>query len=266
MVFYFCDVMRKSGLLALCVALLIPLLGYWLIKYYGKDAAHLPGRYFYDSVAVKGNGKNDTIWHKVKDMHFTNQLGREVKLSDAEGKAIVMNFVFTRCPVVCPGLTRSMKKLQDSYVKNPGIVQFISVSVDPEHDSVANLRKFSDRFNVNHDNWWFVTGNKTEIYDFAIQEMKANIADPGIDTAFIHTEDFFLLDRDRVVRGWYSGFDTVELAKLARDIPALSLERDRSKSSLSRIIAPALPAVLAGVAVLFIVFLLFNRKKGKRDA
>ncbi|RYG34945.1 MAG: SCO family protein, partial [Chitinophagaceae bacterium] len=187
MVFYFCDVMRKSGLLALCVALLIPLLGYWLIKYYGKDAAHLPGRYFYDSVAVKDNGKNDTIWHKVKDMHFTNQLGKEVKLSDAEGKAIVMNFVFTRCPVVCPGLTRSMKKLQDSYVKNPGIVQFISVSVDPEHDSVPNLRKFSDRFNVNHDNWWFVTGNKTEIYDFAIQEMKANIADPGIDTAFIHT-------------------------------------------------------------------------------
>ncbi|RYG39720.1 MAG: SCO family protein, partial [Chitinophagaceae bacterium] len=191
--------MRKSALMALGVALLIPLLSYWLMKYYGKDAAHLPNRYFYDSVIVRENGKNDTIWHKVKDMHFTNQMGKEVKLSDAEGKVIVMNFVFTRCPVVCPGLTRSMKKLQDSYVKNPGIVQFISVSVDPEHDSVPNLRKFADRFNVNHDNWWFVTGNKTEVYDFAIQEIKANIADPGIDTAFIHTEDFFLLDRDRVI-------------------------------------------------------------------
>lgn len=258
--------MRKSGFLALCVALLIPLIGYWLIRYYGKDAAHLPRRYFYDSVAVKESGNNDTIWHKVKDMSFTNQMGKQVKLSDAEGKVIVMNFVFTRCPTICPNLTRSMKRLQDSYAKNPGIVQFISVSVDPTHDSVPNLRKFADRFNVNHDNWWFVTGNKKELYDFALQEIKANIADPGIDTAFIHTEDFFLLDRDRVVRGWYSGFDTVELAKLAHDIPALRLERDKTKSSLARIFAPALPAVLAGVGVLFIVFLLFNRKNRKKNA
>lgn len=258
--------MRKSGVLALVLAVLVPFLGYWLIKFYGKDAANLPRRYFYDSVTVRENGKTDTAWHKVNDMYFTNQMGKQVKLSDASGKVIVMNFVFTRCPIVCPGLTRSMKKLQDSYVKNPGIVQFISVSVDPEHDSVPNLRKFADRFNVNHDNWWFVTGSKSGIYEFALSEIKANIADPGIDTAFIHTEDFFLLDTNRVVRGWYSGFDTLELAKLAHDIPMLRLEKDKSKSSLSRILAPALPAILTGVAVLFFVFVLFNRKKENRNA
>ncbi len=266
MVFYFCSLMRKSVVPALFVALLIPLISYFLIRHYGKNAANLPGRYFYDSVVVKSNGNNDTIWHKVKDMSFTNQMGKQVKLSDARGKVIVMNFVFTRCPIVCPGLTKSMKKLQDSYIKNPGIVQFISVTVDPEHDSVPNLRKFADRFNVNHDSWWFVTGEKSAIYDFALGEMKANIADPGIDTAFIHTEDFFLLDTNRVVRGWYSGFDTMELAKLAHDIPALRLEKDKSKSSLTRILAPALPAVLTGVGVLFFVFVLFTRKKEKRNA
>ena len=253
--------MKKTGLLALCLAVVIPFIGYWFMKYYGKDAAGLPPRYFYDSVTVRDNGRSDTIWHQVRDESFINQMGREVNLSDAEGKVIVINFFFARCPVVCPGLTRSMKKLQDAYTKNPGIVQFISVSVDPEHDSVPVLRKFADRFNINHDNWWFVTGNKAQVYDFALKEIKANIADPGIDTAFIHTEDFFLLDKNRVVRGWYSGFDSVEMAKLAHDIPTLRLEKDKTKSTLRTVFAPALPTILAAVGVIFLVIILFSRKK-----
>ena len=44
------------------------------------------------------------------------------------------------------------------------------------------------------------------------------MADVNIDTAFIHTEDFFLLDRERVVRGWYNGFDSVMgIASLTSD-------------------------------------------------
>ena len=170
----------------------------------------MPHHYFYDSVTVQDkNGKisTDTVWHHVKNISFTNQLGKQVSLDDLRGKIIVIDFFFSHCPTICPGLARNMKKLQDSFVKNDSIVQFISISVDPEHDSVPQLRKFADRFNVNHDTWWFVTGNKKEIYDFALQEIKASVADSEVDTAFIHTENFFLLDSNRIVRGWYNGFE-----------------------------------------------------------
>ena len=247
----------------------MPLSGYWLVKYYSKDAVHMPRKYFYDDVVIKEkNGKlfNDTIWHTVKNISFVNQLGDSVSLDDLKGKIIVFDFFFSRCPSICPGLAQSMKKLQTTYVKNPEIVQFISISVDPEHDSVPQLRKFADRFEINHDNWWFVTGNKKEIYDFAIQELKASIADTNVDTAFIHTENFFLLDSNRIVRGWYNGFDTVKQAQLARDIPTLMLEKDRKSPSILREFIPYLPVIFVGIGLTILTVSFLNRKKIKNNA
>ena len=226
--------MNRKAVLALMLAIVFPFAGYFIVKYYGENAVHMPARYFLpDSVVVKEkNGKTvtDTIWHKVKNIEFTNQLGKKVSLNDLQGKILVVNFFFTRCPSICPGLARSMKRLQDSFKKNDSIVQFISISVDPEHDSVPQLRKFADRYNANHDTWWFVTGDKKDIYDFALQETKASIADTEVDTGFIHTPLFFLLDRNRVVRGWYDGFDSVKQAQLVRDIPLLMLEKNKKKT------------------------------------
>ncbi len=226
--------MNKKAILGLLLAIVLPLVGYYLVKYYSDRAVHMPRRYFYDSVAViEKNGKtiNDTLWHKVKNMTFTNQLGKTVDLDSLKGKILVIDFFFSRCPTICPGMAKSIKKLQNSFTNsNDSIVQFISISIDPEHDSVPQLRKFADRYTHNHDSWWFVTGNKKDIYDFALNELKASVADADVDTAFIHTENFFLLDRDRVVRGWYNGLDTLKQAELVTDIPLLMLEKRKKRS------------------------------------
>ena len=260
--------MNKKALLALMLAILMPLTGYFLVKYYSKQAVHMPGKYYLpDSVVVRErNGKKvtDTIWHKVKNIQFTNQLGKKVSLNDLHGKIIVLDFFFTRCPSICPGLAKSMKRLQDSFVKNDSIVQFISISIDPEHDSVPQLRKFADRYNINHDTWWMVTGDKKEIYDFAINEIKANVADPGVDTAFIHTENFFVLDSNRIVRGFYNGFDTLRQANLVRDIPLLMLERDKTAPSVFRDFIPILPLIFIAIAIVFIITILLNRNRNKQ--
>ena len=226
----------------------------------------MPRRYFYDEVVTvekAGKSTTDTVWHQVKNIAFTNQLGQKVSLDDLKGKVIVLDFFFTRCPSICPGLARNMKKLQDAFVKNPDIVQFISISVDPLHDSVPQLRKFADRYEANHDTWWFVQGDKKEINDFAYSEIKASIADADVDTAFIHTENFFLLDSSRVVRGWYNGFDTTDLARLARDIPTLMLEKDRKKPSILRAFIPILPIIFAGIGLVIFITLWLNKRREK---
>lgn len=261
--------MNKKAVLGLMLALVMPFAGYFIVKYYSENTVHMPGRYFTpDSVVVsEKNGKTvtDTIWHKVKNIEFTNQLGKKVSLDDLEGKILVVDFFFTRCPSICPGLARSMKRLQDSFKKNDSIVHFISISVDPEHDSVPQLRKFADRYNANHDTWWFVTGDKKDIYDFALNELKAGLADTQVDSAFIHTENFFLLDSSRVVRGWYNGFDTVKLAKLVRDIPLLMLEKDKKAPSVFRKFIPILPIIFIAIGIVIIVVLIFNRQKNKQE-
>ena len=110
-------------------------------------------------------------------MEFTNQFGKKVSFADLKGKIIVLDFFFTRCPSICPQIAKAMKKLQNSFTNNDSIVQFISISVDPVHDSVAELRKWAEKFNVDPDSWWVLTGNRDSIYNFAINEIKANIAD-----------------------------------------------------------------------------------------
>ncbi len=260
--------MNKKAILALLLATLLPLAGYLLVKHYSKQAVVMPRKYYMpDSVVVsEKNGKTvtDTIWHKVKNINFVNQLGKNVTFDDVKGKIIVLDFFFTRCPSICPGLARNMKRMQNSFAKNDSIVQFISVSIDPEHDSVPQLRKFADRYNVNHDTWWLVTGNKKEIYDFALSEIKASVADINVDTVFPHTEDFFLLDTNRIVRGHYNGFDTVELRQLARDIPLLMLEKDKKVPTVFRRFIPILPIIFIAIAIVIVVVSVLNSKKNKQ--
>ncbi len=227
-------IMKKSAVLGLLLALVLPFTGYFLVKYYSEKTVQLPHRYFFDTIVQKeNNGKvsMDTVWHKVRNLHFTNQLGKQVTLDDLQGKILVVDFFFCKCPTLCPGLAKSMARLQKSFKdNNDSIVQFISISIDPVHDSVPELRKFANRYTSNHDSWWFLTGNKEEIYDFALHELKASVADSEVDTAFIHTPNFFLLDRDRVVRGWYDGFDEKKQAALVKDIPLLMLEKNKKKT------------------------------------
>jgi protein SCO1/2 len=225
--------MTKKAILALMMAVLLPLTGYLLVSYYTNRDVQMPPRYFYDSVnVVNKNGKTtyDTAWHSVSNMHFTNQLGQNVSLDDLKGKIIVLDFFFTRCPSICPRLAVAMKRLQNSFPNNDSIVQFLSISIDPKHDSLQQLRNWAEKFNVNPDSWWLLTGNRDSIYSMALKEIKASVADVNIDTAFLHTENFFLLDKERIVRGWYNGFDSVAQKKLVRDIPLLMLEKDRKRT------------------------------------
>ena len=73
---------------------------------------------------------------------------------------------------------------------------------------------------------------KKVIYDFALNELKLGLQDGGtVDSNFIHTGHFVLLDNERIVRGYYDGLDSVSLSKLAEDLTLLLLEKDRKKKS-----------------------------------
>ncbi len=230
--------MNKTAIKALCIAIILPVLSYILVKYYSNDAIIMPKHFYYDTVlTTTENGKTstDTIWHSVQNISLTNQLNQPISLNDIQGKIIIIDFFFTHCPSICPMLTQNMHKLQASF-KNPSgknvadsmIVQFLSFSVDPERDSVAALKAYADKYRIDHNSWWMLTGNKKTIYDFGINELKLGLVDgEGVDTSFIHTDRFVLLDKNHVLRGYYNGLDTTSLAKLAEDVGKLMLEKDK---------------------------------------
>lgn len=221
--------------MGIAVAVLLPLSFYLIVNELSKGKVNMPKYYVVDPVTVPG----DTTYHQAADLVLTNQLGKTVSLNkDLKGKMLVINFFFTNCPGPCPRLTDNMKMLQISFRKDSRkeasldtVVQFISITVNPERDTFQALRAYADRFGVNHDHWWFLTGDKKTIYDFARNELhvKTGPGDGGADD-FIHTEQFILLDRDRNIRGYYNGLDDQEVKKCADDIVLLTLERKHKKA------------------------------------
>lgn len=273
--------MNTKAVLGILLAVVLPIAGYLFLKYSSERAAVMPRKYYVDDV-VQGieDGKrySDTVWHRTENFRFVNQLGDTVELYDLQNKIIVVDFFFTRCTSICPKMTRNMKKLQASFAKHKSgrkvvdssIVQFISFTVDPAHDSVEVLKEYADRFGVNHDNWWFLTGDKKDIYNFAFNEMKLSIAEKEIDTSFVHTEKFILLDKHYIIRGpadfrkvYYDGLDSASLTQLARDIGLLMLERDETQKStvFTKIISLAWLWLI--IVFLIIIFVLYLRKRRK---
>jgi protein SCO1/2 len=235
--------MNNKAALGLILAVLLPLLSYLVVKEVSEDAVPMPRHYIYDTVIAKeekGKMVSDTVWHKVPDYEFTNQLGNKVGLNDLKGKIVVANFFFTRCPTICPKLTENVKMLQENIKSSEKVgsreadfIHFVSFSVDPERDSVRNLKKWADRFQINPERWWLLTGEKKDIYDLSIEEMKLGLVDgKGIDTSFFHTDYLVLLDRNRNIRGYYHGLNQDAVSKLAKDIVYLYLEKDPKKKSV----------------------------------
>lgn len=222
----------KNTWLALMIVLGIPLISYFILKEKGETAVVMPRKYFpdYDTSYIRdGKTYYDTLWHHIPDFSLTNQLGQQVSLHDIDSnKIIVVDFFFTRCRSFCPTLTKNMKLLQDAFSKSDSIVHFLSFSVDPERDSVRVIKDYADRFGVNSDIWWMLTGPKDSIYRLAERDFKVAAVDSG-DYNFIHTDRFVLLDKKRIVRGFYGGQDSAEIRRLANDIVLLMLEKDKSK-------------------------------------
>lgn len=258
--------MSTKALWALIIAVVLPVVSYWIVDTYSKTSVPMPPRYYADTVVekvVRGKKVIDTQWHRVQNIPFTNQLGKQVSFDDLQDKVLVVDFFFTRCPSICPAMTRNMKKLQELMrskdprrVIDTPLAHLVSISIDPERDSVSVLKRYADNYGVDHDRWWLLTGDKKAIYDFAIRELKLGVMDGnGVDTLFDHSPRMVLLDKQRVVRGYYNGLDTSQILKLSQDLIFLSLEKDRSKpSALFRQLADLWPIFLIVVLAVGLLF------------
>jgi len=235
--------MSKKSIFGLLIALVIPVACYLWLKSASDTAVIMPRHYLLDTVieqVVNGKQKTDSIWHKTKNIELVNQLGDTVHLYDQQGKIIILDLFFTSCGSICPKLTNNMSKLQQSFTRggdirkkvDTSIVQFMSISVDPNRDSVPVLRAYANKTGVIADNWWLLTGNRDSIYKFAFEELKVDqFSQEPISPDFVHTSRFILIDKKMQIRGYYNGLDSASLLKLAKDVGYLMLEKDNTKKN-----------------------------------
>jgi protein SCO1/2 len=108
----------------------------------------------------------------VPGFSLVNQDGRPIHLAQYRGKALVLTFIYTRCPLpdFCPRMTRHFVELEESLNEEPELyhkTHLLSVSFDPEYDTPAVLKEYAqdqlpDR-SVPFDHWELATGSEEEI-------------------------------------------------------------------------------------------------------
>ncbi|MGB1041813.1 MAG: SCO family protein [Tenacibaculum sp.] len=163
--------------------------------------------------------------HTIPAFNLINQDGKVITQKDYEGKIYVADFFFATCPGICPILEKNMSKIQEKYKADKDVL-LLSHTVMPTKDSVAVLKKYAIDNAIDSKKWNVVTGDKKHIYDLA---RKAYFADEDFEKtqdedAFIHTENFILVDKKGRIRGVYNGTLALETKRLMRHIELLKKE------------------------------------------
>jgi len=157
---------------------------------------------------------------------LTDQRGQTVTDRDLRGRPWVANFVFTRCASVCPLLTAKFKALQTKIGPLAG-VRYVSITVDPAHDTPEVLAEYAGRYGADPARWQFLTGpldaiEKTVVEGFKVHvgEAKPSASEPGL-IDIMHGEHFVLVDAEGQIRGYYRN-EEASLDELAKDLRALA--------------------------------------------
>jgi protein SCO1 len=147
----------------------------------------------------------------VPDFRLTNQSGRQISFRQFRGKALLVTFIYTRCPLsdYCPRMSRNFAAIDKSLQSDPtlyGKTHLVSISFDPAYDSPAVLRSYGEAYTGNY------TREKFAHWDFAAPS-KADLpklleffdvgATPGENRTITHSLSTAVIAPDGKVAQWY---------------------------------------------------------------
>lgn len=195
----------KKG--AILVAILLLPTVFFFILQSGTNNFNAPPIYGPKTVDEKG----DTVYHTIPYFEFTNHLGERVTSEDYKGKVYVADFFFATCPTICPKMATHMLELQKHFYDRKNF-RLLSHTINPEHDTVEVLYRYSQKVHAIDSVWEFVTGPKQDISNIAANGYFANaMKDLDAEGGFLHSTNFFLIDKKGRIRGIYDGTSTSEV-------------------------------------------------------
>jgi protein SCO1/2 len=158
------------------------------------------------------------------DFALTDSDGRQVTLKQFRGKAVLVSFIFTTCNGSCPATTHRLAKVQEELARHPDLkdkVQLVSITLDPDRDTPTRLRDYMHLYEIDPENWCFLTGPKDVVHrTLADWGMWARPAPNG---QLDHPSRVFLIDPQGRVREIYN-LDFLRTAWAVEDVRLLLKE------------------------------------------
>jgi protein SCO1/2 len=127
--------------------------------------------------------------------------GSELKLAHYRGQVVLLVFGFTHCPAVCPVTLATLAEARRALGADAKALQVVYVTVDPERDDVASIRKYLAGFDAS-----FVGGTgqpqalESVRQRYGVTARKIPPAGGGADYGVSHSTSIYLIDRDGRLR------------------------------------------------------------------
>ena len=160
----------------------------------------------------------------VPEFALTNHQGQPFGTQQLRGKVWIGNFIFTRCPDICPMFTQRMREVHDEVAPTDAPLVFVSFSVDPDFDTPQVLNNYAKEQGALSDRWHFLTGSTDAVKAVVVQGLKMAMDKQPLPDApqnVLHGSHFVLVDSDLQLRGYYSAKDPEKRKQLIVDAKSL---------------------------------------------
>jgi len=175
----------------------------------------------------------------VPDFEVTDHTGKTFTRQDMLGKVWVCDFFLTRCNGVCPILGLTMSDLAEDLSKDEAFdgVRLVSFSVDPEYDTLEQLRQYrrtnlgvwargsDERRAEIEQRWVHARAEDQEAFWTLVREgFKLGVGPASPEdqsTPISHSGRLVLIDRQGNIRGYYDGLTDEHMPALLADIRRL---------------------------------------------
>jgi len=138
----------------------------------GRDAVAEAARALREDTHDRGGSPYREVGEAMPDFALYDQSGRVVDSRRFRGRQVMLNFIFTRCPVaaMCPAATAKMVQAQ-RLAREAGIanVEFVSITLDPERDTPGTLLDYAREHGIDTANFSLLTGPQSAIRDLLAQ-------------------------------------------------------------------------------------------------
>ena len=93
-----------------------------------------------------------------------DQAGKKFTFNPASGKIVLVTFVYTTCPDVCPLFSAHFAAIQralDEEKRENYLL--VSISTDPKRDLPAKMKAYAEAFKADVKRWHFLTGSQNDL-------------------------------------------------------------------------------------------------------
>jgi protein SCO1/2 len=142
----------------------------------------------------------------LEEFELTERSGEPFRSADMKDKVWVTTFFFASCPGQCPRLNANVKRLHD--LPELEDVTWVSITVDPDNDTLPVLRDYADRYQADPKRWLFCRGEFDYIKQVGEQIMKLEVTWRG------HKDYAIVIDRTGKVRGMFDATSMTQSEKL----------------------------------------------------